>query len=198
MEGNLKLALITGSIGIFGSVGIAIITTLYHKIKKAYSFKLIEIDDCIVITHNRTFTILKTISIFLACTMFTAFIAELDSTRYIPHVLIIIYSLSLFFAGFLYSRRNAFKVIINKDSLTIFIHKRKYSLKEYSVFAISNKNFFDDDPGSVGLYIKNEKNKYVLVYGLSIRSDIEELKNLIQKSFTGQPGFRDHPANISK
>ena len=173
---NIDIIEITGSIGLGGWFLFKLFGILLHKWGKKNSFAILETDSEIIIRSNKTLACLNSISLFFLLSIFTFIVA--GSKQDIMIYLLIIYLICLTLAIAEFLSKKKFKITIHKLSYTIILKNEHYPLTELD---ISDRSFWvTDDFDSYGLYIKNHRDKPVLVYGYSVLKDIKRLKEEIE------------------
>jgi hypothetical protein len=119
--------------------------------------------------------------VFFIYSLFTITVAANNSgTAYLQ--LAIIYALSFGLASMGYLRKRKFAIIIDLEKQTLIRKGETNSLKEFSEFEILDSNIWlDAGSDSHGLYITGPDKKKQLIYGYSVFTDIEQLKEQIEQ-----------------
>jgi uncharacterized membrane protein len=178
---SLKIATITFTIGLVGYALTMICSTLLHKLKKKYSFIIVDTADEIIIKNNLTTNVFNTVGHFFLYSLLTAIVVANSSVTNIYFQLLLIYSICLIVVSVEYYYRNKFAVAIDKTKQFVKVKGEEYSLKVFSEFEISDRSFWmTDDFDLYGLYIKSADNKTKLIYGYSLLKDIQQLKTEIE------------------
>jgi hypothetical protein len=172
---RINIAIITFSVGLTCATLVGIFSNLYHKWKKIDSFKIFETNEKIILKNNPLTNLLSAMSYFFILSLFSFVIATNKFNLYVE--LVIIYLLCLSLAIWNFVKKRNYNVVIEKESKKIILNAKSYLLENYIIEVSLNRRLLSDDITSYGLYLKNQTNKYVLIYGYSIYRDIENLKN---------------------
>jgi|GEM_PF-5541924 hypothetical protein len=181
---RINIAIITFSVGLICATLISIFSNLYHKWKNIDSFKIFETKDKIILQNNPLTNLLSTTSYFFTLSLFSFVIATNKFNLYIQ--LIIIYLICLLLAIWNFVEKRNYNVVIEKESKKIILNAKSYLLEDYIMEVSLNRRWLSDDITSYGLYLKNQSNKYVLIYGYSIYTDIENLKNKLSEKINSR------------
>lgn len=178
---SLKIITITFTTGLVGYALTMICSAIFHKLKKKYSFAIIETTDEIIIKKQLTTNVFNTVGHFFLYSLLTFVVAANSSMTNIYFQLLLIYSICLIVVLVEYYYRNKFAIVIDKAKQFIKVKGEDYSLRVFSEFEISDRSFWlTDDFDSYGLYIKSADNETKLIYGYSTLKDIQQLKAEIE------------------
>lgn len=181
---------VVGAYAFFIGLSISVLTTvssnLYHRWKKLGSFVLITDGNSLMIKSNPLTLTFNSINIFFVYSLFGILVGAVKDTQQAYNLLMGIYVLSLIGALVHYYSKSRYNVTINRERNTIEIKGKEYPLSEYFFKIDEQKLSVVDSPSSdsYGLYVVNANNKRKLVYGYSIMSDIQSLKDQIEEKLT--------------
>ncbi|GAB2833016.1 hypothetical protein [Ferruginibacter profundus] len=177
---RINIAVFTFSVGVGCATLVGIFSNLYHKWKKVDSFTIFETGEQIILKNNTVTSVLSSMTYFFSLSSFSFIIATNKFNLYFE--LAIIYLVSLVLAIWNFVKRKNYDIVIDKVNMEIILKTKSYSLENYTIEVSLNRRWISDDITSYGLYLKNQSNKYVLIYGYSIYKDIENLRNkLLEK-----------------
>jgi hypothetical protein len=180
---RVEIAFLLSAVGLIGSVLITIFLNLYHKWKKNNSFLLIENTEQIILKNNPVTIKLGAVAQFLLLSVFSFITATNEFNFYMQ--LIGIYAICILISIWGYNKKRRYQVMIEKGAKTMMVNTTIYSLTGSSFEIAEPKRWWwvldVEGTTSYGLYLKNENNKYILLYGYSIYKDIENLKEQLLK-----------------
>jgi len=181
---NIEIITIVLIVGITGWMVPLLTLSLLHKLKKKNSFVINEKENKTIIKHNPINAFLNPISLFFLTSLFGILLLATDVLKvnvYAKLAIIYMACAAWFFVQF--SRRKKFKIVIDKTNNSIVLKNKTYSLQEYNQFEIDDRRRFweSSENLSYALYIKNDENRYQLVYGYSVYEEIEKLKIEIEE-----------------
>jgi hypothetical protein len=170
-------------IGLSLSVLITVFSNLYHRWRKIGSFVVITDGNNVTIRSNPLTLTFNSINLFFVYSLLGITVSAVNNTQQAYRLLVGIYVLSLMAALVHYYTKSKYKVIINRERQIVNIKGKMYSLSEFFFIIDEQKYLLLDSPSSdsYGLFITNANNRRRLVYGYSIKSDIQRLKDKIEE-----------------
>ncbi|MGC4100402.1 hypothetical protein [Ferruginibacter sp.] len=171
---NVEIGMYCFWAGLIMTAVVTIFSTLYHKYKKIHSFTLVLSENKVILQKNRFTAIMSSTNYFFILTCFTFFIG---TNKYDPALQLTgIYFICLVLAALNYWTRIKFRVQFDLVNRTVLKKAAQYSFEGCTLEA-SNRNYWiTDDITSYGLYLVDSQKKYRLIYGYSVYTDIEKLR----------------------
>lgn len=170
-------------IGLSLSVLITVFSNLYHRWKKLDSFVIETDENNLKIRSNPLTLSFNSINLFFVYSLLGIMVSAAKDTQKAYNLLLGIYLLSLIGALVHYYSKSRYRVTVNRERHTLRIKGKVYSLAEYSLRIEEQKYSVLDSPSSdsYGLFIVNANDNRRLVYGYSILTDIQSLKDQIEE-----------------
>ena len=151
---SIQLAETTMIIGLTGGFIPTAYAWFLHKVRKQYSFTIIDNYSQIVIKRNPRLALLRSISTFFIYSLLT-FSVGFNNTGTMYLQLIVIYALCFLVVFTDHLKKSKFSIVIDKEKQNLTRKGETYSLKEFNEFEISELNLgIEATYDSYGLYIK--------------------------------------------
>lgn len=158
---------------------------IYHKRAKMQSFVVIDHFDQALFLPNPVTKKFKAVGLFFHYSLFSMLVAGIKEWQTACIALAAIYAVSLLLAlgGYFLRKREIAR--LDKTARDLIVKGKRYSLFNHELRIDDRRLTGGDGSDEYGLYLKH-KNKWTLVHGFSIRSDITALSEAISKRARGE------------